>query len=248
MDLSRLLSSPSPVCPTTTTDVPLTTTFIPYIPEPSVPPLCDPPFASPQITHPALPLSTPQSNSLPAASSSTAIPDFIPSLPSSARPSVPIVNPGFVDTGGATSFAQRHPLKDVQAPRFRNRGSRSDAVKLSNAERKLHKAEKAAQLQEGVDTIIELRNQAIKDLAEKVSVHENVIHKLVNGGTHYVKHRQPGAFNALVHKAAGEMNDGKLPCFSIKSLVLILAYCRPRTRRTCQAQRNPRYRKTGDGQ
>jgi hypothetical protein len=161
---------------------------------------------------------------------------------------VPILNPGFVNTGGATFFAQRHPLKDVQTPRFRVRGSKSDAVKLGEAERKLRKAEKAAQLQEGINAIIKLWNQGFKDLAEKVSVHEKVIQNLVNGGTHYVKHRQPGAFNALVHKAAGEMNDGKLPFVSLESVVLILAYCRPRTWPTLQAQRNPGYHKTWDGQ
>ena len=44
MDLSHILSSPSPVHPTTTRDVPLTTTFIPYIHEPSALPLCDSPL------------------------------------------------------------------------------------------------------------------------------------------------------------------------------------------------------------
>ena len=121
-------------------------------------------------------------------------------------------------------------------------------MKLGEAERKLHKAEKAAQLQEGVDTIIKLRNQAIKDLVEKVSVHEKVIQNLVNGGTHYVKHCQPGVFNALVHKAAGEMNDGKLLFFSLELVVLILAYCRPQTWPTFQAQRDSGYCKTWDEQ
>jgi hypothetical protein len=48
-------------------------------------------------------------------------------------------------------------------------------MKLGEAERKLCKADKAAQLQGGVNTIIKLRDQAMKDLAEKVSVHEKVI-------------------------------------------------------------------------
>jgi hypothetical protein len=97
-------------------------------------------------------------------------------------------------------------------------------VKLGDAERKLRKAEKAAQLQEGVDAIIKLRNDAIKDLAGKLSVHEKVIQNLVNAGTHYVKPRRPGAFNALVHKATGEMNNGKFPFFSLELAVLTLAY------------------------
>jgi hypothetical protein len=86
-----------------------------------------------------------------------------------------ILNPGFVNTGGATSFAQRHTLKDVQTPCFRVCGSKSDAVKLGEAERKLHKAEKAAQLQEGINAIIKLWNQGFKDLAEKVSVHSRIL-------------------------------------------------------------------------
>jgi hypothetical protein len=207
MDLSHLVLSHSPVLPTTTRDVPLTTTFIPYIPKTSAPSLCDSlftsnafsaltfrpaspqysfpdvsapfpstqitspafipsiselsapslcdspftpnafsaltfqppspqyifpdisaPFPSTQITCSALPLPNPQSDSLPAASSPTPISHIVPSLPSSARPSVPILNAGFVDTGGATSFAQRHPFKDVQTPCFRVRGSKSDVV------------------------------------------------------------------------------------------------------------------------
>jgi hypothetical protein len=121
-------------------------------------------------------------------------------------------------------------------------------VKLGEAERKLHKAEKTAQLQEDINAIIKLQNQGFKDLAEKVSVDEKVIQNLVNGGTHYVWHHQPVAFNALVHKAAGEMNDSKLLFVSLESVVLILAYCRPRTQPTFQAQRNPGYHKTWDGQ
>ena len=120
-------------------------------------------------------------------------------------------------------------------------------MKLGEVERKFHKAEKAAQLQEGVDTIIKLQNQAIKNLAEKVSVHEKVIQNLVNGGTHYVKHHQPGAFDALVYKAAGEMNNGKLLFFSLELVVLILAYCRPQTQPMFQAQRDSGYCKTWDG-
>jgi hypothetical protein len=65
---------------------------------------------------------------------------------------------------------------------------------LSQAEMRAQKADKAGHLQEGVEAIIKLR--------------DHVIQNLVNGGTHYVKHRRPGAFNALVHKATGEMNDG----------------------------------------
>jgi hypothetical protein len=106
---------------------------------------------------------------------------------------VPILNPGFVNTRGATSFAQQHPLRDVQTPCFCVHGSKSIAVKLDKAKRKLHKAEKAAQLQEGVDAIIKLWNQDFKNLAEKVSVDEKIIQNLVNGGTHYVKHHQLGA-------------------------------------------------------
>ena len=124
---------------------------------------------------------------------------------------VPVLNQGFVNTGGATSFTQRHPLKDMQTPQLRVRKPTTDATKLGRAERSAQKADKAGKLQEGVDAIIKLRDQAIKDLADNLSVHEKAIQTLVNGGTHYVKHRRPGAFNALVHKATGEMNDGMSP-------------------------------------
>ena len=79
-------------------------------------------------------------------------------------------------------------------------------MKLGEAERRLRKAEKASQLQEGVDTI---RDHAIKELGDKLDVHEKIIRNIVNGGTHYVKHCCAGAFNALIHKATGEMNGGK---------------------------------------
>jgi hypothetical protein len=88
-------------------------------------------------------------------------------------------------------------------------------MKLAQAERSAQKADNAVKLQEGVDEIIKLRDDAIKNLADNLSVHEKVIQNLVNGGTHYVKHRRPGAFNALVHKATGEMNDGMSPFLSL---------------------------------
>lgn len=204
----------------------------------------------PQLPGPPIPLPTPQLNPLPASGSPIPSPPItsVPPLENSARPSVPFLKVNFVDTGGATSFAQRHPLKDVQIPRFRVCGSKSDAVKLGEAERKLRKAEKASQLQEGVDAIIKLRDHAIKELGDKLDVHEKIIRNIVNAGTHYVKHRRAGAFNALVHKATGEMNGGKSLFFTLGLLALILAYCRSRDRRTLQAQRNPEHRTRWDGQ
>ena len=112
-------------------------------------------------------------------SNASLLPDMVLAPP---RPSIMVFNSGFVDTGGATSFAQRHPLKDVQVPRSHLHGSKSDAMKLSQAEMRAQKADKAAHLQEGVGEIIKLRDHAIKDLADKLSVHEKVIQKLVNGG------------------------------------------------------------------
>ena len=128
---------------------------------------------------------------------------------------MPVLNQGFVDTGGATSFAQRHPLKDIQAPQFRVRGSKSDALKLSQAEDRALKAGKVDHLQEGVKAIIKVWDDAIKDLSNKLSVHEKVIRTLINGETHYVKQRRPNAFNALVHKATEEINNGMSPFLSL---------------------------------
>ena len=39
---------------------------------------------------------------------------------------------------------------------------------------------------------------------------EKVICTLVNGETHYKKHRQPNIFNVLVHRATDEMNTGNV--------------------------------------
>lgn len=116
----------------------------------------------------------------------------------------------FVDTGGATSFASRNPLKDVQPPRFRVRNSKSDAVKLGQAERIAARARNTEELRNGVDAIIRNRDREIKDLAEQLDVGERNIRVLINGDTHYKKHREPNMFNALVHKATYEMNTGNI--------------------------------------
>ena len=113
--------------------------------------------------------------SLSMPSNASLLPDTVLAPP---RPSITVFNSGFVNTGGATSFAQRHPLKDVQVPRSHLCGSKSDAMKLSQAEMRAQKADKAAHLQEGVEEIIKLQDHTIKDLADKLSVHEKVIQKL----------------------------------------------------------------------
>jgi hypothetical protein len=125
---------------------------------------------------------------------------------------VPILKPTFVDTGGATSFASRNPLKDIQPPRFRVRNSKSDAVKLGQAAKIAARSQKTEDLKNGVDAILKSRDREIKDLSEQLDVSERIIQKLVNGETNYTKHREPNMFNALVHKATDEMNTGKIPC------------------------------------
>jgi hypothetical protein len=96
----------------------------------------------------------------------------------------------------------------VQAPRQRIRGSHIDAVKSSKSQKKVQAAEKAALLQEGVDAIIQVRDNAIEELAEKLSIKPKAIHVIINGKTHYTKSRRPNTFNALVHKTMIDMNDG----------------------------------------
>ena len=150
-------------------------------------------------------------------SSSTPPPplSIVSPLVTSFRLAALTLNPGFVDTGGATSFAERYPQKDVQPPRFCVRGSQSDAVKLGQAERKARRVENTEQLNEGVANIIELQDNAIKSLSEKLFVNKKVIWSLINGESHYLKTRGPNGFNALVHKATEEMNDGMFSPFSI---------------------------------
>jgi hypothetical protein len=121
---------------------------------------------------------------------------------------VPLTKEGFVDTGGATTFASRNPLKDIQPPRFRICDSQTDAAKLGRAEMRLKRDGKADALREGVDVIIKSRDAAIKDLAQELDMTEKAVRTLVNGETHYVKHRKPSMYNALVHKVNSEMNDG----------------------------------------
>jgi hypothetical protein len=174
--------------------------------------------ASPPQEHPSL--------DSPAPLTQAALPNT-----TSARPSLPapILKDGFVDSGGATTFATRHPLKDVQPPRFRVRQSKSDAVKLGQAERKKLRESKAEELKEGVDAIIKSRDVSIKVLAEQLSIAEKTIQTLVNGATHYVKHRKPSVYNALVHKAKVELNDGThlFPPRILETLIVNLIFARP---------------------
>ena len=131
-----------------------------------------------------------------------------PSISSDTAPILP--KQVFVDTGGATCFADRNPLKDVQPPRFRVRKSKSDAMKLGQAERIAARAQKAEQLKKGIDAIVNSRDREIRDLSEQLDVTEQNIRKLVNGETNYKKHRKPNIFNALVHKMTDEMNMGNI--------------------------------------
>lgn len=82
-------------------------------------------------------------------------------------------------------------------------------MKLDQAERKKLRESNAEELKEGVDAIIKSRDVSIKVLAEQLSISEKTIQTLVNGAMHYVKHRKPSVYNALVHKATAELNDGR---------------------------------------
>ena len=96
------------------------------------------------------------------------------------------------------------------------RNSKSDAVKLGQAAKTVARAQKLEELNIGVDAIIKRRDGGIKKLSEELDVSERKIQKLVNGETHYKKHREPNMFNALVHKVTEEMNTGNLYIFFIK--------------------------------
>ena len=170
----------------------------------------------PSSASPSLTVSSPSSSTQPIAQSKrpagllTIIPSSTLSGSLDAAPTLPQLKQTFKDTGGATCFAGRNPLKDVQPPRFRVRGSQSDAVKLGQAERVAARSQKADELRDGVDAIIKSRDSEIKDLSERLFVTEKVIRALVNGETHYKKRREPNIFNALVHKATDEMNMGNV--------------------------------------
>ena len=122
----------------------------------------------------------------------------------------PNLKPAFVDTGGATSFAGRNPLKDIQPARARVRNSKSGAVKLGQAAKIAARSQKANYLKIGVDAIVRSQDRDVKELSEQLDVSERSIKKLVNGQTHYKKHREPNMFNALVHKVTEEMNTGNI--------------------------------------
>ena len=211
MDLCLLIHSPSPTpsnhAPVITPQPPLVDIVLPSEPGPTVipdpvilpglspPAKSSPPLSAPFITQPeqlARPLTT------------------IPPIPSSLNSVSTLSTRVFVDTGGATSFAGRHPLKDVQEPRFRVRGSKTDAAKLHEAVKVAERAEKATNLKDGVDAIVKSRDSEIKELSERLCVTEKTIRTLVNGETHYKKRREPNTFNALVHMASNEMNSGNV--------------------------------------
>ena len=121
---------------------------------------------------------------------------------------MPIVKEGFVDTGGATSFVQRHPLKDVQVPWYYIHGSKNDTIKSSQSQKKVQAADKAAQLHKGVDIIIQAQDNTIEDLAAKLSMKPKAIHVIINSETNYTKQHHPNTFNALIHKTMIDMNNG----------------------------------------
>jgi hypothetical protein len=188
-----------------------------------------PPSPSAQPVEAAPPLPTPQAIllSLPAPGPPLVV------QPTSVQPSSTVpLKEGFVDTGGATTFASRNPLKDIQPPRFRFRDSQTDAAKLGRADKKLKRDGKADALREGVEEIVKSRDAAIKDLAQELDMTEKAVRTLVNGETHYVKHRKPSMYNALVHKAKSEMNDGKPLLVPLLLKILTIRFVRPSTART----------------
>ena len=215
MDISCLIIHPSPSA--VPLDTPSTVLLQPSLPNVSPSPSESPPTVAflPSGVNSVLVVSSPLPPAQPAPPNAqpekpvgplTIIPLSTPSL--STAPT--LSKQAFVDTGGATCFAERNPLKDVQPSRFRVRTSQSDAVKLGQAERKAARSQKADELKDGVDAIVKSRDDRIKDLSERLSVTEKVIRTLVNGETHYKKHRQPNVFNALVHRATDEMNTGNV--------------------------------------
>ncbi|KIJ92384.1 hypothetical protein K443DRAFT_13644 [Laccaria amethystina LaAM-08-1] len=198
MDLLRLLSDASPTplyqpsWATPVDDVPLTNSDFPGStlspPRWIFPPVHEspqrqlsqfqPPSPSPQLVHATPPLPSPQADfsSLPAPGPTP--PASIVQRTSAKPSSTVTLKEGFVDTGGATTFASRNPLKDIQAPRFRIRESQSDATKLGRAEKKLRRDEKAGTLREGVDGIMKSRDAAIKDLAQELDLTEKAPRQL----------------------------------------------------------------------
>ena len=239
MDCSRLLSNAAPLyqpswdgpgaAPPVSTSPPLWI-FPPVddLPQPQISQY-RPPSPSPQPFEAATPLPSPQADFSPLpAPSPTLAPSIVHSTsakPSSTHP----LKEGFADTGGATTFASRNPLKDVQPPRFRFRDSQTDAAKLGRAEKKLKRDRKADSLSEGVEGIINSRDAAIKDLAQDLDMTEKAIRTLVNGETHYVKRRKPSMYNALVHKAKSEMNDGNPLLIPLLLKRLTIGFFRPAT-------------------
>ena len=170
---------------------------------------------SPPLPPPGQPPRSPTIQSLTCTASESQLGSNSPPLPPPGQParSLPVhsvLKSTFVDTGGATSFASRNPLKNIQPPRFQVRNSKSDAVKLGQAAEIAARSQKAEDLKIGVDNIIKSRDRDIHELSEQLDVTEQRIQKLVNGETHYKKRREPNMFNALVHKATDEMNTGNI--------------------------------------
>lgn len=90
-------------------------------------------------------------------------------------------------------------------------------MKLGQAAKIAARAQKADELNIGVDAIIKSRDEGIKKLSEELDVSERRIQKLVNGETLYKKHREPNMFNALVHKVTEELNTGDFYFFTYKA-------------------------------
>jgi len=115
-----------------------------------------------------------------------------------------------LDSIGTSTWQSRNPTNTVLLPRIRANLRKSDAEKASTAARSLKRKEKATDLEEAIQAIINNRDDATRELAKLHSVSVKSLAKRVNASSNYHLTRGPNVFNALVSMSSIQLNEGWL--------------------------------------
>jgi hypothetical protein len=115
-----------------------------------------------------------------------------------------------LDSIGTSTWQSRNPRNSVLLPRIRANQRKSDAEKASLAARSSKRKEKATDLEEAIQAIIDNRDVATQELAKIHSVSVKSLAKRVNASSNYLPTRGPNVFNALVSLSSIQLNEGWL--------------------------------------
>jgi hypothetical protein len=95
-------------------------------------------------------------------------------------------------------------------PRIHTNQCKSDAKKASLAAQSSKRKEKATDLEEAIQAIIDNRDVATQELAKIHSVSVKSLAKRVNASSNYLPTHGPNVFNVLVSLSSIQLNEGWL--------------------------------------